>query len=255
MGTGTHTLNRLQISMGLKLDLFLTAGRDVEAAQYRILDGLHQVRQAFSRNILYPHLAELVRLHETLTHITRQSSDLRQSLPGQLSKIDLENKTLIYERSELADDQIKAIEDLIEWALPYIQAAIEEGRTVFEFVDENLAVEEVGLVPTYIEEGYLLMPDAGTSAMHVIRYTMSVFTGQGERYRSLKTAHVETIGHGALQMSPHSVKLSLIDRMRDLPNPATFLFTTDLDFPFESTMLPVAKRKLIRRLMTDPGRA
>jgi hypothetical protein len=235
--------------MALNLDLFLAAGTDYEAAQYRIMDGLKQARQAFSRNILYPHLGELVKLHDTLVTITTRSSDLREALPGQIKRIDLENKTVIYDRPELESAEIRAIEDLIHWSLPFITEAIEEGRTFFEFVDENLQVEQVGIVPSYVEEGYLLMPDQAEKTLHVVRYTMSIFTGQGERFRSLKTTYVESIAHGSVHPSPHSVKLSLIDRWKDLPNPATYFVGTDLEFPFESTMLPVAKRKFIRHLM------
>ena len=42
--------------------------------------------------------------------------------------------------------------------------------------------------------------------------------------------------------------LELIEANRDLPNPATYLFETDLDFPFNETILPVAKRKFLRGL-------
>jgi hypothetical protein len=40
----------------------------------------------------------------------------------------------------------------------------------------------------------------------------------------------------------------LIAEHRELPNPATYLCQTELDFPFQETILPVAKRKLLRRL-------
>ena len=35
-----------------------------------------------------------------------------------------------------------------------------------------------------------------------------------------------------------------------MPNPATFLMDTELDFPFDTTILPVAKRKLMRHLIS-----
>ena len=40
----------------------------------------------------------------------------------------------------------------------------------------------------------------------------------------------------------------------DLPNPATYRLDSDLVFPVEETMLPIAKRKLLR-LVTDHGEA
>jgi hypothetical protein len=55
--------------------------------------------------------------------------------------------------------------------------------------------------------------------------------------------------------SPQALKLSLMEERRELPNPATYFFDSDLDFPYEATMLPVAKRKLMRYLYADTGKA
>ncbi|MBK7032936.1 MAG: hypothetical protein IPH49_06685 [Ignavibacteria bacterium] len=49
---------------------------------------------------------------------------------------------------------------------------------------------------------------------------------------------------------PEDLKLALVEQHQDMPNPATFLMDSDLDFPFDETILPVAKRKLMRRLIS-----
>jgi exonuclease V gamma subunit len=60
---------------------------------------------------------------------------------------------------------------------------------------------------------------------------------------------------GRVDPSPQAIKLDLVEERRDLPNPATYFFETQLDFPFEETMLPVAKRKLMRYLSRQEGEA
>jgi hypothetical protein len=69
-----------------------------------------------------------------------------------------------------------------------------------------------------------------------------------ERLQALKTAHVKTLSRAGTQPNPAAVKLDLVTEHRDLPNPATYHFETDLEFPFTETLLPVAKRKLMRYL-------
>jgi hypothetical protein len=44
------------------------------------------------------------------------------------------------------------------------------------------------------------------------------------------------------------LKLGLINKFPDLPNPVLYKIETDIDFPFIETVLPVAKRKLIQQL-------
>lgn len=239
----------------LTLEHFLKADSDFETAQYQVLGGLQTFRHAFANNHIYPYLGGLVKLYHTLHSIVGQIDDLRDAAPAQLTGIDLEAGALHYERGELSDDQIAFVEDLIRWALPHLQQAIEEGRTIYEFVEEHLELEEVGIVPSYLEEGYLFVPDRQTSSLHVLQYSLSVFTDAGERYRSLKTVHVKSVFRRNITPSPQSLKLELLSEKRDLPNPATYAFESELDFPFDTTMLPVAKRKLIRYLSRIEGQA
>lgn len=233
---------------GLHLEHFMRTGEDFEGAQYRILSGLQDVRRAFSRNVIYPHLAHLIKLHGALTTIVEQLDALRASLPGTMKEVDLEARRIVYEKSSLGPDQMAFVEDLIRWSLPHIQDAIDEGRTVFEFVEENLHLEEVGILPSYVEEGYLMLPDPQKEQLHILQYTLSVFTRSDERFRSLRTAHVKSLPQRGVYPSPRSIKLDLVAENRELPNPATYFFATDLDFPFEPTVLPVAKRKLMIHL-------
>ena len=230
------------------------AGQDFEQAQYRVLAGLKHARKAFSQNVVYPHLRELVELHSILDTIDQRLEDVEDAMPGEIKAIDLGTKTIIYEKPGMGPEELEDLRELIRWALPHVQHTIEEGRTVFEFVDENLHLEEVGIVPAYLQEGYLILPVREKNQMHVLRYSLSIFSKAGERYRSLRTSQVKSMPQGTVYPSPHAVKLGLLAEYKELPNPATYFFATKLDFPFEATMLPVAKRKLMRHL-SEEGQA
>ena len=237
------------------LDLFTSAVHDFERAQYQILSNLQLVRRDFSNNRIYPHLGDLIALHGTLQTIMERSESLRDALPGSIKTVDLEAKEVIYEKADLDSDQMEAVEELIQWAMPHVKAAIDEGKTIFEFVEDHLHMEEVGIVPSYVQEGYLFVPDRETSQLHVLRYNLSIFTGSEERFRSLRTSHVKSFPQRDVRYSPQTLKLSLMEERRDLPNPATYYFDSEIEFPYESTVLPVAKRKLMRYLFAHGGAA
>jgi hypothetical protein len=244
----------------LSLDVFSRAAYDFEQAQYRVLGGLKQARDAFSKNRIYPHLGELANLHRTLCRVLKRTEEVREGLPREIKEIDLENKQVIYEWPELSEGQFADVKALIEWALPHLQAILEEGKTIFEFVDESLHLEEVGLVPAYRREGYLLVPDGGAGALHVVQYELSIYDGRqsedGERYRRLKTTYLKSIADDAGGFpEPRQVKIDLLEERRELPNPATYFFASDVDFPFEPTVFPIAKRKLMRYLAGAEGEA
>lgn len=232
----------------LNLQLFLNAHKDFESSQFRIMNELQRVRGEFVHNRIYPRLAELIELYTTLQTITRRSHDLRSQLPKHIKRVDLESKRIVYEPLDLDNADMQAVEDLVHWAIPRIQKAIEEGQTIFNFVDEHIRVEEVGILPSYVEEGYLLVPELKSNVLHVILYEVSIFTSEENKYRNLKTTTVKTVPLSAIGMTPGAIKMDLMSEHRERPNPATYFFETDLDFPFAETILPVAKRKFLRRL-------
>ncbi len=240
---------------GLGLVHFLGGASDVERAQYHILAALQETRREFCRNVIYPYLSDLIHLYEQLQHILQGLEGIRQAAPGEVRQVDLEACRVIYERSAFEADRIAAVEELMRWALPYIREAIEEGRTIFEFVEEHLHMEPVGIVPTYQEEGYLIIPDQRGRLLHVLQYQLSVVRGGSERYRTLRTVHLKQCPLHGVYPAPQRIKLDLIAEHRELPNPATYFIATELDFPFAQTVLPVAKRKLMRYLFTQMGNA
>lgn len=232
----------------LTVEAFLGVYKDYELSQYHILDEIKKVRADFSHNRIYPTLSQLIDLYQTLKTISRRGEDIRNELPQRISHIDLKGKRIIYEPILMTHGGIEAVEELIAWALPHIQEAIEEGRTIYDFVEDHLSMEGVGLIPSYVEEGYLLVPEHTRNLLHVIRYEVSIFTGADQQYRNLKTTTVKTMPMPQMELSPRGIKLDLIAEHREMPNPATYFCRTDLDFPFQETILPIAKRKLLHRL-------
>jgi len=239
----------------LSLELFTGAVDDVERTQYEILGGLQRARTAFDEQRVYPHLGRLVELHGTLMTVLARTEEFRTPETGRIAGIDWEEKTLSYEWPELEDTEMAVVEDLIRWALPHIREVIEEGRAVYEHVEDNMELETVGIVPSYLQEGYLMVPEQEADQLHVLRYQLSMIQEEGERHQALRTVHCKTVEQEGVDVHPSNVKLDLLEERRDLPNPATYFSNTAVDVPYEPTLLPVVKRRLIRHLSQEIGRA
>jgi len=233
----------------LNIDLFTQVQSDVESRQYRVLDTLKKISDDFQRNRIYPHLSHLVEIYRTLDDICRRLKDLRNEFPKRIKKIDFVNQEIEHEVVFVDGSDLQQVEELIQWALPHIAVKIEEGKTIYEFVNEEIKLEEVGIVPKYTDEGYLFVPDNEESKLLLFQYEISIFQGAQDRYRSLKTDFLKALEQGRALLSPNSIKLDLIDEYKKLPNPATYSFQTSLDFPFTETVFPIAKRKLLKQLV------
>jgi hypothetical protein len=227
------------------------AASDEEAARYRILAGLQEARHAFARTRVYPHLADLIRLRRALTLFLEGVDQFREARPGRVTGVDWEAGTLLRDAED--EDPPLLAEGLARWALPLLTDVLDEGRTLFEFVDEHAALAAIGLLPPYQQEGYLLVPDGdGAGGLLALRYAVSVLADESGRYRSLRTTPV--VADLPPLAPPLAWKEALMAAFPDLPAPATFRLDTDVPFPVEETVLPVAKRKLLR-LITDRGEA
>ena len=78
---------------------------------------------------------------------------------------------------------------------------------------------------------------------------MSIFEGSQEQLRSLNTEFVERVEKRPLY-TYERIKLDLLSRFKDMPNPATFLIFSKMKFPFAETLMPVAKRLFVKHIST-----
>ena len=218
----------------LTLALFDHA-RDAESARYRVLAGLAEAHDAFTRNRVSPHLGGLIRLHAGLRALLNNADAVRPLGPA--VGVDWEAGRLVREEAAPAPLAV----DLARWALPRIEAALVEGRTLYEFADEHAEIQAVGLLPGYRSEGFLLVADG--AHVTALRYHVSPITGPDGRYQALRTSRVD-VALDPLE-PPQAWKSALARAAPDLACPAAFRLRAEVDLPVEETLVPVAKRKLL----------
>jgi hypothetical protein len=81
----------------------------------------------------------------------------------------------------------------------------------------------------------------------VYRYQVSIFGDAQDPLRSLNTEFVEAISKTPM-VTYESLKLNLLRKYKDFPNPATYLILSRMKFPFSETLMPVAKRLFVKHL-------
>ncbi len=236
----------------IDIDIFTSVQDDLEKRQYHILAYLQNCLHKFKRNRLYPELGQLSRLHDNLITLKNSFEGMKSEFPKRITGMNLEEKTLDYEITAPGSGNLRSVEDLIEWALPKIQSVSEEGVSIFEFINENLELEKVGMEPRYLNEGYFMIPDNFKRNIRLYQFEISLFTASKEKYRTLKTKFLKTLVHNYAEKPPTDIKLDLIKQYSDLPNPATYACQTDLDFPFPESIFPVARRKLMMQFYQNP---
>jgi hypothetical protein len=104
-------------------------------------------------------------------------------------------------------------------------------------------------VPIDMQEGYFFLSAGQTKTTYVYQYRLSFFEKREEKFRSMKTVYVD-IMQRSLVNTYESLKSHLIKNRSALPNPAVYSIETTLRFPLEETLLPIAKRSLVKYIST-----
>lgn len=227
---------------------WLTEGLiDFEYKKYILLAYLKDIRKRFDLNQLYPFLSDLVFHYRNILKVKESKSLMYENFPESLSKADFKKLQLTYKKVVSDGEVMQALDEIISYALPMIQSALDDGKEIYEFVEENIELVPVGLSPIYEQEGYLFINSGNSKDISIYRYQLTLFEHASEKYRSMTTEYLMNEVRN-LTRTYENIKVDLIKQFKDLPNPATFLAQSKLAFPMNETLLPVAKRMLVRNL-------
>lgn len=220
---------------------------DFEYKQYLLLAYLKTVKDSFNRNELYPFMADLVFHYRNLVLVKENKTLLKESFPKELSLDELKKLELTYRRM-VADDAIMSeLESIIEFSIPKIKNSLEEGSVIYEFVESKCEIAPIGVTPLYAKEGYLFVTQHPEKETRVYRYQMSIYEDSQEQLRSLNTEFIESV-EKSIANTYENIKLSLVKRYKDLPNPAAYLILSKMKFPFTETLMPIAKRLFVKHI-------
>ena len=117
-------------------------------------------------------------------------------------------------------------------------------------MEEKINITPIGIIPQNIQEGFLFLSTSDTQSTMVYHYRLSIFEKHDEKYRSIKTAYIDRWQRSLANTYEH-IKSELIRHRNELPNPAVYSIETILTFPVDETLLPIAKRSLVKYISSQ----
>jgi len=225
---------------------WLTNGlMDFEYKKYLLLAYLQETTGQFGQKKLYPRLSELTEHLRSLHVLKEQKVAISKDFPKEISKFDFERFKVEYKNAFEDSELIKEMDSIIEFAMPEIERQLGIGREIYEEVEDKLEVFPIGILPLRNEEGYFFLSDYLRKLVNVYYYQVTIFENVQERFRGIQTRFLFDYNI-SVTSSYEQIKYKLIEEHRQLPNPATYAVEFKQSFPLPETMLPVAKRSLVR---------
>lgn len=227
---------------------------DFEYKKYLLLAYLQHVSERFEETCLYPALSELVKHYRNVVTLRDQKNNLFDSFPEALSGTDFQQFKLVYEKLSQDDQLMQEIGEIINFSIPRFQHYLSEGKKIYDFIESRLNIYPVGIVPLHTDAGYFFIRNGDQPETLVFEYQISIFDQPHERYRAIAVQYITAIAR-SLRNSYENIKQDLILYKRELPNPATYVIESELTLPVNETLLPLAKRSLVKYLQSHNNQA
>jgi hypothetical protein len=218
---------------------------DFELKKYTLLAYLQEIHKCFYENKLYPQLADIIFHFNSIVAFRDNKKFLQDHFPRRLSAIQVEKLSVLYEQVIEDSELMKELEDIIDYASGKMKQTISNGAEIYEFVEEKINIQPVGIVPLDISEGYFFLNNGHKKDTHVYQYRLTIFEKHDEKYRGMRTDFIDK-WYRSFSTTYEQIKGDLIKKKTDLPNPAVYVMETGLSFPLEETLLPIAKRFLVK---------
>ena len=158
----------------LKHDWLTDGLIDFEYKKYILLSYLQNVKNSFDKTELYPHLADLVHHYQNLVALKENKESLTKNFPAKAEGLDMKKLEIIYHELIQDDEIMKELGDIIEYAVPMFKNSLEEGKEIYEFVERNCELSPVGLLPLYVDEGYLFIHTSTSLDTSIYRYQVTL---------------------------------------------------------------------------------
>lgn len=222
---------------------------DFELKKYTLLAYLQEVNKYFNENKLYPQLADIIFHYNNIAAFRENKKFLQDHFPKKLTGVQLEKLQILYQQMIEDDDLMQELEQIITYSADRIKSTIQNGTGLYEFVEEKIIITPVGIIPLENKEGYFFLSN-DSKISSVYQYRLSFFEKHDEKYRSIKTSFIKDWQRSFVNTN-ESIKSELIRSKKELPNPAVYSIEANLSFPIEETLLPIAKRRLVKYISAE----
>lgn len=223
---------------------------DFEYKKFILLAYLKDVSKNFNEQKLYPFLSDLLHHYRNLSDLKEKKIFVSNQFPSTLSKIDFEKFKLRYEKIVTDDDCMKEVENILDFAIPLMNEHLQEGKELYEFVETQISISPIGIHPLNKDFGYMLLTDGKKKEVMAYEYEVTLFESAEEKYRGIHTTYISNYNL-SLTNSFENIKSDLQKTFQKFSNPATFAIECNMVFPLKETLLPIAKRSLVRYIFSN----
>jgi len=233
----------------LDLKKLTSCGSDWESNQYKILIKVREWLANFNKNKLFPSIEEAIQLNLALEDLLRENIECKLWFDNEIRSHQVNERVVVYEKAHQIGNQLDKLLNFIDWTLQLNRPVLEEGRIIKNFVEDNLRISRVSKIEkNYHGKGYYCLPDNKNGILNTYLYEIIWDWSEENLYQRIQSQLVNSVPQSETQHLVKEWVTNFINLSGDLHQAVAYVFETDLDFPYEETIFPIAEEKLLKHL-------
>jgi len=203
----------------------------------------------FNKNKLFPSIEEAIQLNLALEDLLRENIECKLWFDNEIRGQQVNERVIVYEKAHQVGNQLDKLLNFIDWALQLNRPVLEEGRIIKNFVEDDLEIKRISSTEkNYHGKGYFSLPNNKKGVLNIYLYEIMWDWSQDNLYQQINSQLVKSIPQSAIHNSIEEMITNFINYSQDLYEPVAYILETDLDFPYEETIFPIAEDKLLKYL-------
>lgn len=220
---------------------------DAEYKSYVLMAYLSWIRQEFNEQKLYPGFADLVQHYQNILTVKTGREQLKRAFPKEIEKADWENLTFKLKEKTDENEFFEEMDRIIEYSIPIMQNHLEEGKSLYQFVEQHLNISPIGIASLSNGEGFFFLLAPPKKTTQIYHYQSTLMHLPDGQYRALHVSYLDEV-RLTYTTTLEGIKLDLLRKHPKPQVPATFLIESEVLVPWNESLLPVAKRRLVEYL-------
>ena len=231
--------------MNLDISKITSCGSDWETNRYTFLQTIKSWQNDIRKNRLFPALDFAWQLQNRFNDILSENIESKYWLEKEVKGTFIDDRLVILEKAHQISFQLDRLIDFVKWGLNENIDLLDEAEIVKQFVYENIQIVPCCNTDKYRGKGYILVPDNKISVYKIYLYELSINWSVDEPVEYLDLELLRSIPFSMVKNSANSLMREFIKHAQNLYDPMVYICETELDFPFNQTLLPIIKAKLL----------
>ena len=233
------------MKMNLDISKITSCGSDWETNRYTFLQTMKSWQTDIRKNKLFPAIDFAWQLQNRFNDILSENIESKYWLEKEVKGAFIDDRLVILEKAHQISFQLDRLIDFVKWGLNENIELLDEAEIIKQFVYENIQVLPFCNAEKYRGKGYILIPDNKIKVYKIYLYELSINWSVDEPVEYLDLELLRSIPFSMVNGSTFNLMRDFINHSQNLYDPMVYICETELDFPFNETLLPIVKAKLL----------